>query len=279
MQTNDEIKYIPMYKSYIDAVSKLPDVDRLAIYEAIFQYGFTGIEPVFENPYLEMGWALVKPNLVNNITNAKKNAINGAKGGRPKKSVESITEQVTEQVAEQPTVQVAEQAPIVVSSTEAWSEKFNSFSKVLDESFEAEMKAKNAAEAKAFYASKGIDQSPSTTPTKKVSKNASNAATVGNQIDLLDSIADVEAETKSVVVHDTSSEPIEKQAMRSKFNSRFKWFPNESLMAPADFQALIGYDLSSKFEWSKLSNLMSGLTNKNFELFWDVYTQLQNNEI
>jgi hypothetical protein len=81
----NEIKYIPMYKSYIDAVAQLNNEDRLAIYEAIFNYGFTGEEPTFENPYLAMGWNLVKPNLVNNINNAIKNQKNGNKGGRPKK--------------------------------------------------------------------------------------------------------------------------------------------------------------------------------------------------
>jgi len=92
METKNEIKYIPMYKSYIDAVAKLTPEDRLAIYEAIFEYGFTGVEPKFDNPYLEMGWNLVKPNLVNNIANMEKNAKNGAKGGRPKKETTPSTE-------------------------------------------------------------------------------------------------------------------------------------------------------------------------------------------
>lgn len=88
--TNEELSYVPMYKSYIDAVAKLTPEDRLVIYEAIFEYGFTGTEPTFDNPYLEMGWNLVKPNLVNNIKRMQKNksAANGAKGGRPKKVVE-----------------------------------------------------------------------------------------------------------------------------------------------------------------------------------------------
>lgn len=90
---NDPIKYIPMYKSYIDAVSKLSPEDRLIIYEAIFEYGFTGVEPVFENPYLEMGWNLVKPNLVNNISNLKKQASNGSKGGRPSKKIITSTKE------------------------------------------------------------------------------------------------------------------------------------------------------------------------------------------
>lgn len=102
-----EIKYIPMYKSYIDAVAKLNDIDRLAIYEAIFNYGFTGEEPKFDNPYLEMGWNLVKPNLVNNINNAIKNQENGKKGGRPKKSneVNNITSNIqTENKAPETTI-------------------------------------------------------------------------------------------------------------------------------------------------------------------------------
>jgi hypothetical protein len=83
---NQQIAYVPMYKSYIDAVAKLSPEDRLAIYEAIFEYGFTGIEPKFDNPYLEMGWNLVKPNLINNISRVKSNQENGKKGGRPPKN-------------------------------------------------------------------------------------------------------------------------------------------------------------------------------------------------
>lgn len=96
-----EIKYIPMYKSYIDAVAQLPNEDRLAIYEAIFNYGFTGEEPTFDNPYLLMGWNLVKPNLVNNINNAIKNQENGKKGGRPKKS-NDVSETSTTSIENKP---------------------------------------------------------------------------------------------------------------------------------------------------------------------------------
>ncbi len=82
---NNELKYVPMYKSYIDSISFLEDKDRLTIYEAIFNYGFTGIIPNFENPYLNMAWGLIKPNLDNNINSVKSKQINGSKGGRPKK--------------------------------------------------------------------------------------------------------------------------------------------------------------------------------------------------
>jgi hypothetical protein len=92
--TENNIAYIPMYKSYITAVEGLNELDRLAIYEAIFNYGFTGEEPEFDNPYLQMGWQLVKPNLVNNITKMKSNQKNGKKGGRPKKQSTTSTKEV-----------------------------------------------------------------------------------------------------------------------------------------------------------------------------------------
>jgi len=92
-----ELKYVPMYKSYIDAVAKLTPEDRLVIYEAIFNYGFTGEEPTFDNPYLEMGWNLVKPNLDNNIKNNLKNNANGSKGGRPKSKPSTEEPKSTEQ--------------------------------------------------------------------------------------------------------------------------------------------------------------------------------------
>jgi hypothetical protein len=87
MNNTNEIKYIPMYKSYIDAVALISsNEDKLAFYEAIFNYGFTGVEPTFNNPYLSMSWCLVKPNIDNNINNVLKNQENGKKGGRPIKN-------------------------------------------------------------------------------------------------------------------------------------------------------------------------------------------------
>jgi hypothetical protein len=100
-----------MYKSYIDAVAKLTPEDRLVIYEAIFEYGFTGVEPTFDNPYLEMGWNLVKPNLVNNIANLEKNIKNGKKGGRPPKK-----EQPTKEVPNSVSNEVSQ--PVEVSTPE-----------------------------------------------------------------------------------------------------------------------------------------------------------------
>jgi hypothetical protein len=105
----NEIKYIPMYKSYIDAVAQLNNEDRLAIYEAIFTYGFTGVEPTFDNPYLAMGWNLVKPNLVNNINNAIKNQENGKKGGRPKKSNDVVESSKPSTEKEAPQVTISTQ--------------------------------------------------------------------------------------------------------------------------------------------------------------------------
>jgi hypothetical protein len=111
MNANNEIKYIPMYKSYIEAVSKLSAEDRLTIYEAIFEYGFTGVEPVFTNPYLEMGWNLVKPNLVNNMASLARNIKNGAQGGRPKKSeTQKVEATITPTVAPE-----LKSAPVVTS--------------------------------------------------------------------------------------------------------------------------------------------------------------------
>ncbi len=115
MKTNEDIKYVPMYKSYIDAVAKLTPEDRLVIYEAIFEYGFTGIEPIFDNPYLEMGWNLVKPNLVNNIANLEKNIKNGKKGGRPpKKEVPNSVSNEEPQPVEVVTPVLKEELPIPV---------------------------------------------------------------------------------------------------------------------------------------------------------------------
>ncbi len=80
---NQELKYVAFYKNYLEAFKNHAPEFRLAIYEAIFDYGFTGIEPQFNDSNLTMAWSLIKPNIDSNITRIKANQENGKKGGRP----------------------------------------------------------------------------------------------------------------------------------------------------------------------------------------------------
>ena len=68
------------YRSFYDAIEELPDASRLKLLEAILRYGLydeeqnlTGVEKSL--------WTVIRPLLAAN----KDRAVNGKKGGRPKK--------------------------------------------------------------------------------------------------------------------------------------------------------------------------------------------------
>lgn len=70
-----------VWPSYYDAVSKLPDEQRLAVYDAMFAYGVDGVEPEFDNYVCEAIFTLIRPNIDNSI----KAIENGRKGGKSKR--------------------------------------------------------------------------------------------------------------------------------------------------------------------------------------------------
>lgn len=74
--------------SYYEALSPLPDAERLQIYDAIFRYVFEGVTP--ELPPLLAGYfSLVKPNIDASIKRYNANVENGKKGGRPPKKTQT----------------------------------------------------------------------------------------------------------------------------------------------------------------------------------------------
>lgn len=76
-------EYFPFYDSFKTAVSKLPDAERLRMYDIITDYGNLGIEPEFEECewILSALFSVIKPN----IDSAKMNQKNGVKGGKGNK--------------------------------------------------------------------------------------------------------------------------------------------------------------------------------------------------
>ena len=78
--------------SFKDAIMGLEDEkEKLAIYEALTDYAFLGIEPTDLTPICKIIWKLVKPNIDSSIkrydacvNNGKKGAEYGSLGGRPK---------------------------------------------------------------------------------------------------------------------------------------------------------------------------------------------------
>lgn len=75
------------YRSFKDCAKALPLEHRVELYEGIMDYGLDQSEPIFSNPYLQMAWALIKPQLDANwkrFKNGCKGALHGKKGGAPK---------------------------------------------------------------------------------------------------------------------------------------------------------------------------------------------------
>lgn len=81
----ERIGKFAFFVSFWEAASDLNDADRLAFYDAICAYAFTGEEPSFKG-IMGTVWKLVKPNIDSSLKGQK----TGGKGGRPK--VEKPTE-------------------------------------------------------------------------------------------------------------------------------------------------------------------------------------------
>lgn len=78
------------YQSFSDAISELDDTCRLAVYDAIVQYGLTGEMPEMSGvPKAIM--TLIRPQIDANLRryeNGRKGAEHGKKGGRPRKNTD-----------------------------------------------------------------------------------------------------------------------------------------------------------------------------------------------
>ena len=75
-------KQFPFYRSFMDALDKATNNQRLELYDAIIHYSFLGINPKFEDKTCDIFWALIKPNL----DSPMQKYINGSNGGAPKGS-------------------------------------------------------------------------------------------------------------------------------------------------------------------------------------------------
>jgi len=77
-----EVKSIAFYRSYFEAGQLLSDEQRHRLYDAIPEFAFCGVEPDFDGDVmLQLAWSLCRPNVEKSV----ENALNGSKGGRPKK--------------------------------------------------------------------------------------------------------------------------------------------------------------------------------------------------
>lgn len=74
-------KYFPFYFTFRETAQTMPPRLRAVFYEAIIEYGTTGIEPTLPKSIAGY-WPLVKPTL----DSAKAHYDSGVKGGRPSKN-------------------------------------------------------------------------------------------------------------------------------------------------------------------------------------------------
>ena len=82
---NKRVSFV-FYRSFQEAIDEADKDTQLAIYRAISNYALDKIEPTFENPYANIMWKLIKPQLDANwqrFENGFKGASHGYKGGNP----------------------------------------------------------------------------------------------------------------------------------------------------------------------------------------------------
>lgn len=75
------------YESFYEAIKDMPDAHRLAAYDAIMQYAFTGEEPEVHG-MARVVFIMAKPQIDAN----EKRRQNGSKGGRPKQTPQTEKE-------------------------------------------------------------------------------------------------------------------------------------------------------------------------------------------
>lgn len=73
-------------RSYYKAVRPLPDAERLALLDAILDFGFEGKEPDQLPPLLAGYFDLLRPNIESGIRRYTASVENGKHGGRPSKT-------------------------------------------------------------------------------------------------------------------------------------------------------------------------------------------------
>ena len=96
-----------IFKSLWEAIKELEPTDQVEIYNAIFQYQFTGEKPKFKNKVLGAMFKSQLP-VLDKLIETQKNRIeanreNGKKGGRPKTQQKPIETNETQQNPEKPT--------------------------------------------------------------------------------------------------------------------------------------------------------------------------------
>ena len=90
------------YKSFYDAIKKIPEEYQLELYNAILSYSLEGLEPSNLSPIAEAMFILIKPNIDSSQKRYEASVENGKKGGRPKKETQQKPKQNQEETQQKP---------------------------------------------------------------------------------------------------------------------------------------------------------------------------------
>ena len=78
-------KTFAFYWSFKDAIRDMPDADKLAVYEAITDFAFFGVDPDGLSPVGRLAWKLIRPQLEASIRRydaCRNNGLKGAEYGK-----------------------------------------------------------------------------------------------------------------------------------------------------------------------------------------------------
>ena len=90
------------YKSFYDAIKKIPEEYQLELYNAILSYSLEGIEPNNLSPIAEAMFILIKPNIDSSQKRYEASVENGKKGGRPLKKTQEEPDENLDKTQQKP---------------------------------------------------------------------------------------------------------------------------------------------------------------------------------
>lgn len=90
------------YKSFYDAIKKIPEEYQLELYNAILSYSLEGIGPNNLSPIAEAMFILIKPNIDSSQKRYEASVENGKKGGRPLKKTQEEPDKNLDETQEEP---------------------------------------------------------------------------------------------------------------------------------------------------------------------------------
>ena len=90
------------YKSFYDAIKKIPEEYQLELYNAILSYSLEGLEPSNLSPIAEAMFILIKPNIDSSKKRYETSVENGKRGGRPKQETQDEPNQNLQETQRKP---------------------------------------------------------------------------------------------------------------------------------------------------------------------------------